>query len=58
MHKATWHRTLVAVKVLRASDEVALGDFRCAGDVGDQGVGLGEFEMVKVVRMSRTEFGA
>ncbi|KAK9838136.1 hypothetical protein WJX81_003291 [Elliptochloris bilobata] len=28
VHKATWHRTLVAVKVLRASDEVALGDFR------------------------------
>jgi len=31
VHKATWHRTLVAVKVLRASDEVALGDFRRAG---------------------------
>ena len=30
VHKATWHRTLVAVKVLRASGEVALGDFRCA----------------------------
>ena len=43
VHKATWHRTLVAVKVLRASDEVALGDFRCAGGMqGFQGVGFGE----------------
>lgn len=28
VHKARWHGTIVAVKVLKAENEVALGDFR------------------------------
>lgn len=28
MHKAMWHGTLVAVKVLKSSSKVALGDFK------------------------------
>ncbi len=29
VHKAKWYGTIVAVKILRRSDAVALGDFRC-----------------------------
>ena len=30
MHKAKWYGTIVAVKILRRSDAVAVGDFRYA----------------------------
>lgn len=29
VHKGRWNKTTVAIKVLRRSDAVALGDFRC-----------------------------
>ena len=30
VHKAKWYGTIVAVKILRRSDAVAVGDFRSA----------------------------
>ena len=30
VHRAKWYGTVVAVKILRRSDAVAVGDFRCA----------------------------
>ena len=35
VHRGKWHGTVVAIKVLRRSDEVALGDFRCAPPLHD-----------------------
>ena len=29
VHRAKWYGTVVAVKILRRSDAVAVGDFRC-----------------------------
>lgn len=29
VHRARWYGTVVAVKILRRSDAVAVGDFRC-----------------------------
>lgn len=29
VHRAKWYGTIVAVKILRRSDAVAIGDFRC-----------------------------
>jgi len=29
VHRAKWYGTIVAVKILRRSDAVAVGDFRC-----------------------------
>ena len=33
MHKAKWHNTLVAAKIIKDSSSIALGDFRAELDV-------------------------
>ena len=36
VHRAKWYGTVVAVKILRRSDAVAVGDFRCPARLPDQ----------------------
>lgn len=36
VHKAKWYGTIVAVKILRRSDAVAVGDFRYAQPYSDR----------------------